>query len=222
MGDLRWREMPAELSPALRCQVEAGVAVLRRGGVVAFPTDTIYGLGAAADIAPAVARVYELKKRPLSQPLPLLLGAPAQLVGITNSVSPLAQSLAESFWPGALTLVLPRSRAVLDIITAGGDTVAVRVPAHPLALALINGLGVPVVGTSANLSGWPSTRTADEVRAQFGEKLEMVIDSGRAPGGRESTIIDLIGPVPVVRRAGAISLDEIRRVAGKVIAPGGN
>ena len=134
---------------------------------------------------------------------------------------PLTLVLLPATLPGALTLVLPRSQAVLDIVTAGGDTVAVRVPAHPLALALINELGMPVVGTSANLSGQPSTRTAAEVKAQFGEKLEMVIDGGRAPGGRESTIIDLTGPVPVIRRAGAISPDEIRQTIGEVIIPDG-
>ncbi len=204
--------MPDKLSSQIQEQVERGVSVLKQGGIVAFPTDTVYGLGASANLHSAVERVYQIKKRPRNMALPLLLADISQIDEIAESVPPVAWLLARSFWPGALTMILPRSRAVPDIITAGGKTVALRIPAHPIPLALIEGLEAPVVGTSANLSGKPSPLTADEVRSQFGNNIDLVIDGGRCPGGRESTIVDVSGEQPVVLREGAISREELRRV----------
>jgi L-threonylcarbamoyladenylate synthase len=205
-----------ELTLELRCQVDKGISLLKRGGVIAFPTDTVYGLGASARDFAAVERVYDVKERPRDIPLPLLLGGISQISEVAESVSPLAWRLAEKFLPGALTLVLPKSASVLDVITAGGHTVAVRVPAHPVPLALIAGLGAPLLGTSANLSGRPSALEADEVCAQFGDSIDLVIDGGRCPGGRESTIVDVTGEVPVVLREGAIALSELERVGGSI------
>jgi L-threonylcarbamoyladenylate synthase len=214
----------AELPPGLRRQISQGVSILKSGGIVAFPTDTVYGLGASADIPEAVARVYEVKGRPRNMPMPLLLARLSQINDVAGSVSPLAWLLARKFLPGALTLVLPRSGAVSDIVTGGGETVAVRIPAHPVPVALVSGLGAPVLGTSANLSGRPSALTADEVNIQFGEQVDLVVDGGRSYGGRESTIVDVSGDVPVVLREGALSLSELERVGGGIVfrkAPSG-
>ncbi|HEY56393.1 MAG TPA: threonylcarbamoyl-AMP synthase, partial [Dehalococcoidia bacterium] len=155
--------MSSGLPSGISQQVDRGISLLKRGGIVAFPTDTVYGLGAAASSPQAVARVYEVKKRPAGMPLPLLLAHVSQIEDVARPVPPLARLLAKKFLPGALTLVLPKSGSVPDIVTAGGTTVAVRIPAHPVPVALIEGLGAPILGTSANLSGRPSALTAGEV-----------------------------------------------------------
>jgi len=193
-------------------QVEKGISILEQGGIGAFPTDTVYGLGACANLQSAVERVYEVKKRPRNMALPLLLADTAQISEVAEPVPPVAWLLAHAFLPGALTIILPSSKAVSDFITAGGRTVALRIPSHPIPIALIEGLKAPVVGTSANLSGKPSPLTADEVYAQFGGNIDLVIDGGKCPGGRESTIVDLSGETPVVVREGAISKEELRQV----------
>ena len=198
-------------------QVERGVSILKQGGVVAFPTDTVYGLGAWANLYQAVERVYQIKERPRNMALPLLLAHTSQISEVAEPVPPLAWLLARSFLPGALTIVLHKSNSVPDIITGGGSTVAVRIPAHPIPVALAEGLGAPIVGTSANLSGRPSPLTADEVYAQFGDKIDLVIDGGRCPGGRESTVVDATGETPVVLREGAISTEELRKVCESIV-----
>jgi L-threonylcarbamoyladenylate synthase len=195
-------------------QVARGVAILKKGGLVAFPTDTVYGLGACADLELAVTRVYTVKQRSRDMALPLLLANTSQINQVADPVPEMAWRLAEKFLPGALTLVLHRSGLVADIVTGGAATVAVRVPAHAVPLALIEGTGGPIVGTSANLSGQPSPLTADEVRAQLGDSIELVINGGCCPGGKESTIVDVTGKTPVVLREGAISVAEIKRVCG--------
>jgi len=209
--------MLAELPLAVQEQVERGVSILKQGGLVAFPTDTVYGLGAGANLCRAVERVYRVKGRPPNMALPLLLADVAQIRDVARPVPPLAWLLADNFLPGALTLVLPRSGSVPDIVTAGGQTVAVRIPAHPVPVALARGLGTPIVGTSANLSGQPSALTAAEVCAQFGERVDLVIDGGRCPGGRESTIVDITGETPLLLREGAISGEELARVCGNIV-----
>lgn len=201
-------------------QVERGISILKQGGIVAFPTDTVYGLGAGANNQQAVARVYRVKERPRNIALPLLLANISQIGEVAEPVPPIAWLLAHNFLPGALTIVLPKSNLVPDIITAGGITVAVRVPAHSIPIALARGLGAPIVGTSANVSGKPSALTADEVYSQFGNKIDLVIDGGRCPGGRESTIIDVTGEEPVILREGAISREELRRVCGDIVFRG--
>jgi L-threonylcarbamoyladenylate synthase len=206
------KAMLDKLTSSIRQQVEGGISILKKGGIVAFPTDTVYGLGACANLQPAVERVYQVKERPRNMALPLLLAHASQISEIAEPVPPVAWLLARSFWPGALTIILPKSGSAPEIVTAGGTTVALRIPAHPVPVALIEGLGAPVVGTSANLSGRPSTLTADEVHSQFGEAIDLIIDGGRCPGGRESTIVDLTGETPVVLREGAISKEELRQV----------
>ncbi len=206
-----------KLPPDIQRQVDRGISILKRGGIVAFPTDTVYGLGACANLHQAVGRVYQVKERPRSMALPLLLAHTLQISEVAEPVPPIAWLLAHNFLPGALTIVLHKSNSVPDIITGGGVTVAVRIPAHPIPVALAAGLGMPIVGTSANLSGRPSVLTADEVYSQFGEKIDLVIDGGRCPGGRESTIVDVTGETPVVLREGAISREQLRRVCGNIV-----
>ncbi len=199
-----------------RQQVEEGISILRQGGMVAFPTDTVYGLGAWSDLPWAVERIYQVKGRPRNMPLPLLLADASQISEVAYPVPQTAWLLASEFLPGALTLVLGKSERVSDFVSAGGTTVAVRVPAHPIPVALAQGLGAPIIGTSANISGKPSSLTADEVYSQFGKVIDLIIDGGRCPGGKESTIVDLTGEVPVILREGAIPGGELRRVCQSI------
>jgi len=206
-----------KLYPDIRQQLEKGISILKQGGVVVFPTDTVYGLGAASYIPEAVERVYRIKERPRNMALPLLLAHTSQIGEVAESVPPIAWLLADKFLPGALTLVLAKSSSVSALVTAGGATIAVRIPAHPVPVALARGLGAPIIGTSANLSGKPAPSTADEVYAQFDGKIDLVIDGGKCSGGRESTIVDVTGEVPVVLREGAISREELKQVCGKIM-----
>ena len=197
-------------------QVSRAVSMLKRGGVVAFPTDTVYGLGACFDNVAAVRQVYRLKQRPYGMGLPLLLAETAQIEQVARVIPPVAERLAEAFWPGALTMVLFRGGSVPDAVTGGEETVAVRVPAHPVAIALIAGVGNPIVGTSANVTGRPSAVTAADVLSQFGDSVGMVIDGGECPGGVESTIVDVTGEVPRLLRRGALSREELEEVCSVV------
>jgi len=204
--------MLEKLPLPIQKQVEKGISILKEGGLVAFPTDTVYGLGACVNIESAVERLYRVKKRSQDMPLPLLLANTSQMREVAERVPEVTWFLIQKFLPGALTLVLPRSDAVPDIITAGGMTVAIRIPAHTIPVALAEGLEAPIVGTSANLSGKPSSLTADEVYSQFNNEIDLIIDGGRCPGGVESTIVDVTGEIPVVLREGAISREELKQV----------
>ncbi len=201
--------MANKLLSSLQKQLEQGISILKQGGIVAFPTDTVYGLGAAVNLPQAVERVYQVKERPRNMPLLLLLADKSQIEEVAEPVPPIAWLLAAKFLPGALTIVLFKSKSVPDTVTGGGKTVAIRIPAHPIPLALARGVGTPIVGTSANLSGKPSALTAEEVYTQLDGKVDLIIDGGRCPGGRESTIVDLTGETPIVLREGAISQEEL-------------
>lgn len=194
-------------------QAESAVEVLRRGGVVAFPTDTVYGLGASAILEPALKRIYQVKRRPFNLALPLLLADVSDMEKVAMTVSQVAWRLAGRFLPGGLTLVLPKAGWVSPVITAGGNTIAVRVPDHPVPRALARGLGVPIVGTSANITGQPSPLTAEEVRRQLGNEVDLIIE-GECPGGVESTVVDVTTDPPVLVREGAISQQEIEAACG--------
>jgi len=183
--------------------------LLRAGELVAFPTDTVYGVGAIAWDREAVGKLYVAKLRSLDKAIPILLADPADLDQVARDVSPAVSRLAERFWPGPLTMVVPRSVQVPDEVTAGGDSVAVRVPDHPLARALIREAGAPLATTSANLSGGPSPVTAHEVSAQLAGRVALILDGGRCPGGVASTVVDLTGSSPVILRPGPIGLEEI-------------
>jgi L-threonylcarbamoyladenylate synthase len=183
--------------------------LLRAGELVAFPTDTVYGVGAIAWDAVAVGKLYTAKLRSLDKAIPILLADAADLALVARDLSPAALRIAEHFWPGPLTLVVPKAGRVPAEVTAGGDTVAVRIPDHPLARALIRAAGAPLATTSANLSGQASPVTAEEARAQLGDRVALILDGGRCPGGVASTVVSLIGAAPVILRPGPISLEQV-------------
>jgi L-threonylcarbamoyladenylate synthase len=192
--------------------IAVAVRVLAEGGLVAFPTDTVYGVGAGALQPDAVERIYTAKIRPRDKAIPVLLARPDDLSLVTDRITEATWLLAERFWPGGLTLVLPKKANVPDVVSAGGFTVAVRVPDHPVAQALIAALGVPLAATSANLSGRPSPVTAREVETELGGRVELILDGGQCPGGVPSTVLDLTMDPPTILRAGAITVEEINAV----------
>jgi len=194
-------------------QEKNAIEVLRGGGVVAFPTDTVYGLGANAKLELALKRIYQIKHRPFNLALPLLLADVSDIEKVAISVPRIGWQLAKCFLPGGLTLVLHKAAWVSPLITAGGDTVAVRVPNHPVPRALARGLGVPIIGTSANITGQPSPLTVAEVRCHLGNEVDFIVD-GECPGGVESTVVDVTRDPPVLLREGAISQQEIEAACG--------
>lgn len=204
--------MEDQLSEKIRKQIKKAVDILRKGGVIAFPTDTVYGLGTGIHNEPGIKRIYEIKKRSASVALPVLLSDVAQLSEVSMALPANAWRLIKEFMPGGLTLIVYSSQAISDLITAGGDTVAVRIPDHPVPRALIKGIGTPIVGTSANISGKPTLISAEDVRRELGKTVDMVIDAEPPPNGKESTVVDVAGSIPVVLREGAISRDQIARI----------
>ncbi|MCR9246847.1 MAG: L-threonylcarbamoyladenylate synthase [bacterium] len=200
-------------------EIQRLAELLRAGGLVAFPTETVYGLGANALDADAVARVFAAKGRPATVPLIVHLAAVEQLPIVTSRQSELALRLAQAFWPGPLTLVLPRASAVPDAVTAGLDTVGVRVPAHPLARALIAAAGVPLAAPSANPFTRISPTTAAHVRRQLGDRVDAVLDGGPTEVGIESTVVDASGERAVLLRPGGVSVAELEAVVGPVQRP---
>jgi L-threonylcarbamoyladenylate synthase len=188
------------------------IAVLRAGGLVAYPSDTVYGLGAAASDERAVARVFAAKGRLSEKALSLLLADVEDMPPLCADVPPAAKLLAERFWPGPLTLVLRRAPAFQSAALGGGDNVALRVPDHLFLRELIRALGEPITGTSANRSGRPSCRTAREVRRQLGSAVDLIIDGGPTRAGPESTVIDITLEQATMLRGGAIPRSEVERV----------
>ncbi len=201
---------------AMEDRVELAIEVLKEGGVVAFPTDTVYGIGGNAFIEQAVAKVYQIKQRPRHLALPLLISSKPDLERVARVVPEVAWRLADRFLPGGLTLVLKKAAGVPDIV-APGDTVAVRIPDHPIPIALIRGLGAPLIGTSANLSGGASPVTAQQVWAQLGNKVDIIVDGGRCRWGVESTVVDVSGEFPRVLREGVVPRREIEELCGYCI-----
>ncbi|UCC17329.1 MAG: threonylcarbamoyl-AMP synthase [Dehalococcoidales bacterium] len=205
-----------------RDKIEKGISILIGGGIIAYPTDTVYGLGACSDITKAVKRIYEVKNRSLDMPLPLLVSDFSWIEGLTLSISEAARKLIDSFMPGALTLVMKKADSIPDIICGGKDTIALRIPDHPVTISLISGTGSPLIGTSANLSGKPSALSADEVNNQLGDKIDYILDGGLCPGGKESSIVDVTGDIPVLLREGAISKADIEKVCEIILTGEGN
>jgi len=186
--------------------------VLRDGGLVAFPTETVYGLGAHALNPTAVARIFQAKGRPSTDPMIVHLASVDQLDVVAQVVPTAARELAAAFWPGALTLILEKRSIVPDAVTAGLQTVGVRVPSHPIAHALLAAADVPVAAPSANRFSHPSPTCAEHVLADLDGAVDVVIDGGATPIGVESTILDLTVTPPLVRRPGGVSLEHIRHV----------
>ena len=203
------------LYDAMHEQIKAAVDVLANGGVAAIPTDTLYGLAANALDESAVMKIYELKGRPDGMALPLLLSQAEDVRMCAKEVPQAAWTLMERFWPGALTLVVRKSASIPDIVTAGLDTVALRVPDHPVPREIVETLGAPITGTSANLSGRPGITNPAAVRREFGNTINFVLDGGDAPGGVASTIVDVSGDGLRVLREGAVSREEVKAALGK-------
>ena len=191
---------------------------LRSGGLVAFPTETVYGLGVNALDRAAVQRLFAAKQRPLNDPLIIHVGSFESIAPLVSRVPKSARSLARHFWPGPLTMIFPRSARVPDEVTAGLPNVAVRVPAHPVARALIDAAAVPVAAPSANLFSRPSPTRAAHVLADLNGRIDLIVDGGATEVGLESTVIDLSGRVPTILRPGAIDLDALRQVIPDVIS----
>jgi L-threonylcarbamoyladenylate synthase len=204
------------VAPHLEETLTRAAACLRGGGLVVFPTDTLYALGALAGNAEAVRMLFEAKNRPLDRPLPLLLASKRDVEGIVESVPEVAERLMQSFWPGALTLVFRRAPGYRSRALGDAETVALRVPAHPVAVDLIRRAGGAVTGTSANVTGGPGPRDADEVRRQLGGAIDFVVDAGPAPGGLESTIVDVSRGTPRLLREGAVSRADIEEIVGQL------
>jgi L-threonylcarbamoyladenylate synthase len=201
--------------------VARAAAVLRRGGLVAFPTETVYGLGANALDAEAVRRIFAAKGRPPHNPLIVHLADTSRVREVAADWPPEAERLAERFWPGPLTLVLPRAAAVPDIVTAGGPTVAVRVPVHPVALALLRAADVPVAAPSANRSAQLSPTRAQHVLEGLAGRIDLLLDGGPTPGGLESTVLDVTTTPPRLLRPGLVSPARLEEVVGVVERPHG-
>jgi L-threonylcarbamoyladenylate synthase len=177
--------------------------------VVAFPTDTVYGVGAHAFLPEAVAVLYLAKQRPTTKAIPILVAQSEDIARVACDIPNVAWQLTERFWPGGLTLVLPRAEEVPSVVVAGGDTVAVRCPDHSVPLALMENIGAPLAATSANLSGRPSPTTAPQVLEQLSGRVPLIVDGGECPGGVPSTVVDLSLNPPRLLRAGAIAPEDL-------------
>jgi L-threonylcarbamoyladenylate synthase len=197
--------------------VRYAARVIRDGGLVAFPTETVYGLGANAFNAKAVERIYVAKGRPLDNPIIVHICDFSQLELVASRIPEDAYRLAERLWPGPLTLLLPRDPRIPYVVTAGLETVAVRMPAHPVALELIREANVPVAAPSANLSGKPSPTRGDHVVEDLYSRVEVILDAGETLYGVESTIINLLSDPPMLLRPGAYTVEDIERILGRSI-----
>jgi L-threonylcarbamoyladenylate synthase len=192
--------------------VERAAHVLQHGGVIAFPTDTVYGLGAHAFLAEAIADLYRIKERPTHLPIPLLLPDAAAMRAVCSSIPAVAWQLARRFWPGGLSLVLPKAPHLPDILVAHGKSVAVRVPDQDLVRRVCRQMGAPLAATSANRHGQPAPVTADEVEATLTSTIPLLLDGGRCPGGIASTVLDLTVAPAVILRPGPISQDQLATI----------
>ena len=217
MRTLRLIVDPAHLDTAEAEEtLERGARILRAGGLVALPTETVYGLGANALDARAVAKIFTAKQRPAWDPVIVHIASPAMLEGLVEEVPEAARRLMEAFWPGPLTLLLKRSGAVPAAVTAGRPLVGVRMPAHPVALELIRRAGVPVAAPSANLFGRTSPTTAAHVLEDLDGRIDAVVDAGPTAHGVESTVLDPGHGPMIIYRPGAVTVEQIRAIAGPV------
>lgn len=191
--------------------------VIRGGGVVAFPTDTFYGLGVNPFDEDAVRSIFRVKGRPADSPVPILLGEPDDLGKVSLQPPEQASALAVEFWPGALTLVFKAVDELPDVVSAGAGTVGVRVPDHSVPRDIARTLGGPITGTSANISGEQPIKTADEVRAAFGDTIDFIVEGVCGAHAAASTVVDFSVSPPLVRRHGAISLDDLQRICPDIV-----
>ena len=203
-----------------RRAIRSACRLLREGDVVAFPTDTVYGLGANAFERFAVRQIFALKRRSLDKGLPIFIYQVDDLNLVAKAIPNRVWPLLQHFWPGALTVVLPKNSTLPDDVTGGQDTVAVRIPNHPVCLDLVIGAGRPLTATSANLSGQATPATAQGVAQQFGDALPLVLDGGQSPQAQPSTIIDLSLSPPRLLRLGVISFSDLQVFLPDLIDPG--
>jgi L-threonylcarbamoyladenylate synthase len=196
--------------------IHRAAKIIQRGGIVAFPTETVYGLGADAFNPLAVARVFEVKQRPYFDPLIVHVASPSNVEDLAKEIPSNAKKLIERFWPGPLTVVLLREEDVPDIVSAGLPTVAIRMPNHPMALSLIQECKCPIAAPSANPFGYLSPTTAEHVREQLGGQVDLILDGGSCLVGVESTIVSFSEDKLRLLRPGGISLEEIESIIGKV------
>ncbi|PIV23959.1 MAG: threonylcarbamoyl-AMP synthase [Deltaproteobacteria bacterium CG_4_8_14_3_um_filter_45_9] len=196
--------------------IHQAAEIIKRGGIVAFPTETVYGLGADAFNPLAVARVFEVKRRPYFDPLIVHVANPSNVEKLVKEIPSNAKKLIERFWPGPLTVVLLKEENIPDIVTAGLPTVAIRMPNHPMALSLIKESKCPIAAPSANSFGYLSPTTAEHVQEQLGDEVDLILDGGPCPVGVESTIVSFLEEKPRLLRPGGASLEEIESIIGKV------
>lgn len=202
---------------ATQVEIETAVQALRDGELVAFPTETVYGLGANAQNPAAVRKIFEAKGRPVSHPVIVHLDSPRFLHRWVREVPETATKLAERFWPGPLTMVMPRAPNVHDIVTGGQDTVAIRVPSHPMAQQLLTAFGGGIAAPSANRYGKLSPTRAEHVREELGDTVKVILDGGECQIGLESTIVSFEGPSVRLLRPGAVTAAQIRQVVGELL-----
>ena len=194
--------------------IKKAAQIILQGGIIAFPTETFYGLAADALNEAALKKIFQVKKREESKPLLLLIADKNWLKGLVQNISPLAERLMERFWPGPLTLVFNASAQLSPLLTANTGKIGIRLSPHPVTQALVQAVGRAITGTSANLSGQPSTLTAREVFQSLGESLDAVLDGGKTAGGPGSTILDVSDPSPQIIREGMISGNELSPFLG--------
>ena len=207
--------MQTQVLPANEESLALAARLLREGQLVAFPTETVYGLGANALDAEAVKAIFAAKGRPADNPLIAHIWDRAQLEGLVE-IPDAAPALMDAFWPGPLTILMPRTSRVPDVVTAGLDTVAIRMPSHPVARAMLRACGLPIAAPSANRSGKPSPTTAEHVRVDMDGRIPLILDGGPCDVGLESTVIDVTGPVPRILRPGGVTPEMIREICGGV------
>ncbi len=198
-------------------KIEEAAKIIKDGGLVAFPTETVYGLGADALNKEAVKKVFEVKGRPHSKPLSILIGRKEELIKYVQKIPKAAEALIEKFWPGPLTLIFEASSLIPDVIKGKDNSIGMRMPDCRIALEIVEASGVPLVCPSANLSGRPAPIKAEEVIKDLGEKIDLILDGGEAKIGVESTVLDLTTSPPTMVREGALKREGIEEVIGKTL-----
>ena len=204
--------MKTMIVPAEQVNIETAGAVLRAGGIVAFPTDTVYGLGAVCTDEKAIQKLFEAKGRDEGKPISILVSGPAQAEAIAAELPEQARKLMEVFWPGALTIILKKRPEISEKLSAGRDTIGLRMPASEAAVRVIEAAGSPLAAPSANISGKRSSVTAEDVREDLDGKIDMILDGGACPVGISSTVADLTGETPVILREGTVTKSMIDAV----------
>ncbi|MFO7945216.1 MAG: L-threonylcarbamoyladenylate synthase [Armatimonadota bacterium] len=206
-----------ERAGEMDCALDHAAAALRSGKIIVIPTDTVYGLACAISDAEAARKVFELKRRNAAMPLPVLVGSLQQVRDVAASVPDDLRTLADRHWPGPLTMIVPKSEAISDVLTGGCDTVGVRMPDHPVTLRLLQRFG-PIAATSANISGHPAPVTVQDIEQGILDGVSIVIEAGACPLGRASTVIDLTQTQPTILRKGPISAETIEADLGAAVS----